>query len=327
VLRLLRDDDGTEQPLIELLAGDGTTIIGSDSKADLFQILLILQAGDFFVRVGSSAGDYEYELDLRTFDYDPFPYFEVEPNNDPITANVLPGYDFLSINVDGNVGQEGIYDGTQMDWFSFNVPEEGTVKLYLYRSDGPGEPVLELYDTDGTSPLADSNTGFLPEAISYYFPAGGGPYFLNVIASIGYYDYGITGTFTPGVGTYTEVEDNDDFTAANALPSFPFSGVTVTGNLGIEGDYDQDEDDWWSFSVGTSGTVNLDMFIDTVGADLDIELYGTDGVTLIEKSDTTSPSEHIEYVLTAAGTYYIHALVYEASDDESAYRLEGSFAP
>jgi Bacterial pre-peptidase C-terminal domain len=328
VLRLLRDDDGTEQPLIELLAGDGKTIIGSDSEGgDLFQILLILQAGDFYIRVGTSGGDYEYELDLRTYDYDPFPYYEVEPNNAPITANVLPPFDFLSINVDGNAGQEGIYDGTIADWFSFNVPAEGTVRLYLYRSDGPGEPVLELYDTSGLNPLADSSTGFLPEAISYYFPTAGGPYFLKVLSSISYFDYGLTGTFSPGIGVYTEVEDNDDFTTANTLPAFPFSGIAVTGNLGVEGDNDGDEDDWWSFTVNTSGTVNLDMFIDTVGADLDIFLIGTDGSTLLEQSDTTSPSEHIEWLLTAAGTYYIHAHVYEASDDESAYRLEGSFAP
>lgn len=325
-LRLLRDDEGPELPLIELLASDGTTIIGADSVGgDLFQITLVLQGGDFFVRVGSTSGDYEYEIDLRTFDYDPFPYYEVEPNNDPITANVLPDFDFSPVVVDGNVGQEGIYDGTTTDWFSFMAPAEGSVKLTLYRSDGPGEPVLELYDLDGATPLADSNTGYLPEAISYYFPSAGGPYYVKVIASIGYYDYGLAGTFSPGVGTYTESEDNDDFAAATALPAFPFSGGAATGNLGTEGDNDGDEEDWWSFSIGTSGTLNLDMFVDSVGGDLDIELVDTNGSTILESSTSTGPYEHIEYLLTNAGTYFIRAFVYEASDDASSYRLEGSF--
>ena len=141
---------------------------------------------------------------------------------------------------------------------------------------------------------------------------------------------------------YDELEDNDNYNSANHLegsgPAGEFrpnqiggdslTGVrqdlvelfipgreaisTLRGNLGFldangQG-YNGDDDDFFSFTLDDGGHVTLDLLFDGLnagGADLNLRLIGSDGVTVLAESLSTNSNEHLEYDFRDGGTYYI----------------------
>lgn len=324
-ITMYTDRDNPAQRL-ELIGSDGSTIIASDNVGGAFyQVRAAIQAGTYYVHVQEITGSFDYELRADLAPFDPSNYYEVEPNNNAASANPLPPFNFAAVDVTGDVGEGGLNDGSADDWFSFTVAEEGTAKFMLSRSFGVGDPYIELVDSDGTTRLANSVTGYLPESISYYFPQAGGPYYLHLACSnFTWCSYGVTGLFHPGVAGYFETEDNDTFQTANPLPAMPFSGNAVTGNLGMHGDYNQDEDDWYSFTVGAAGSLNVTVYLDSIGGDIDMTLMDTDGTSELDKSNTIGPVENIQFDLPEAGTYFIHTYIYNHNDSTS-YSMDASF--
>ncbi|MEZ5339181.1 MAG: PKD domain-containing protein [bacterium] len=143
---------------------------------------------------------------------------------------------------------------------------------------------------------------------------------------------------------YDEIEDNDNYTQANHLEGTGASGVfspnqvggdslsgvrrnygssfisgaeaisSLRGNLGFLDDngqgYNGDDDDFYSFTLDDGGHVVIDLLFDGLnagGADLNLRLIGSDGVSVLAESLSTNSNEHIEYDFRDGGTYYVRA--------------------
>jgi len=118
---------------------------------------------------------------------------------------------------------------------------------------------------------------------------------------------------------YDETENNDSAGEANDLPAFDFAGFIC--NLGVGG-YDGDSSDYFEFTVGDPGTVDLTMTLDSAMGDLELQLLDTDGTTVLDYSNTAGDVEFISYELADGGTYYLHCLAHSGNSD---YTIDGTF--
>ena len=140
-------------------------------------------------------------------------------------------------------------------------------------------------------------------------------------------EYGAFSTQTVQIDvnvTYDEVEDNDDYTTGNILPSMNFS--EWFGNLGAGGLNDGDTSDWMKIVVPSAGTWTFNLyFIDNI-CDLDMKLLDTDGTTVLKTSASTSDNETITQNFAGAGTYYLNCYVFTSGSqlDPQDYMLEVS---
>jgi PKD repeat protein len=117
---------------------------------------------------------------------------------------------------------------------------------------------------------------------------------------------------------YDEVEQNDSVLATNLLPLGNVTGFD--GNLGETG-YDGDLHDWFALPVSGAGSYEIDLDFNAATADLDLELWNSDGLFRLASSDGVTAHEHLAYTFGAAGTYFIHALRYERDPAMSDYTL------
>jgi len=111
-----------------------------------------------------------------------------EPNNTSGTASgpLVSGVP-VEANVDGN--------SDDYDYWSFTVPGPTLLNAYTIFENGFAHPYLVLYDTDGSTNLANSsmsNTTY--QRIDYYLPAAG-TYYLMVSCTFGANDYSLTANF------------------------------------------------------------------------------------------------------------------------------------
>ena len=122
---------------------------------------------------------------------------------------------------------------------------------------------------------------------------------------------GTTGEFIPSLvggdtltGIRRHVSDNF-INGAEAL-------TEIRGNLGfLDADgrgYNGDDNDYFSFTLSDGGHVTVDMLFDGLnsgGADLNLRLLDSDGLTVLAESLSTTSNEHVEYDFRDAGTYYV----------------------
>lgn len=117
-------------------------------------------------------------------------------------------------------------------------------------------------------------------------------------------------------------EHND--TAATATPLGSISGTLTQASL----DLDPFDPDWYRFSMpgaGRSGDRILVSFNHAQG-DIDIELFASDGTTLLALSDGTGNSEEISLAGRAAGTYLLRVSGY-GGESSPNYTLQLAVAP
>ena len=117
-------------------------------------------------------------------------------------------------------------------------------------------------------------------------------------------------------------EDND--TAATATDLHTISGTLSETALSIE----FDDLDWYRFTLPSAGrpgdTVSIEF--DHELGDVDLELYGSDGTTLLDFSYGIGNLEEISLAGLAAGSYYV--LVYAFGEADSPdYTLAVAVAP
>ncbi|HES57936.1 MAG TPA: hypothetical protein ENO21_00735 [Firmicutes bacterium] len=143
------------------------------------------------------------------------------------------------------------------------------------------------------------------------------------------------------VDDYDEFEDNDVYSQANHLEGSGAAGefvpsqagdqltgirrsasdnfvagaeqlTEVRGNLGFLDNngrgYNGDDDDFYSFTLADGGHVTVDLLFDGLnsgGADLNLRMLDSDGVTVLAESLSTTSNEHLEFDFGDAGTYYL----------------------
>jgi hypothetical protein len=184
-------------------------------------------------------------------------YSEAEHNDSAVQSNWLAGltqFDHQLANFKGSFGDgpgyHG-YDGDLEDWYNLYAGVTSELDLTLTYDAGTANAGFSLYDYEGDL-LAFSATGSGSESLNYTFQPGDlFPCMLHCVCSSGYTDYALNGSVTYDGSAYDEVENNDDWTQTNTLPSGEFTDYK--GNVGINGPYDADSGDYFDFtaSVGT----------------------------------------------------------------------------
>ncbi|HTY46295.1 MAG TPA: hypothetical protein VMB46_01365, partial [Methanomassiliicoccales archaeon] len=79
------------------------------------------------------------------------------------------------------------------------------------------------------------------------------------------------------------------------------------------------DDDWFKVAASPEFTLTATITFDPSLGNLDLFLYGTDGVTLLDASQTTGGVEEVVYPIIEAGNYYL--LVHGRSGDVNTYNL------
>jgi len=118
-------------------------------------------------------------------------------------------------------------------------------------------------------------------------------------------------------GAYDETEDNDKWQEANVLPEPPLTGFT--GSIGPDG-YNGDTTDYFAFTGIAGYRVTSRIDFNSADANLNLELFDTDGTTRLARSSGSGDSEYIEKVLPTSGTFYLH--VYRGSGGTADYTLD-----
>jgi hypothetical protein len=197
------------------------------------------------------------------------------------------------------------------DWFRFEVEAGRRYIIETVNLSAGCDTVMEIYESDGTTLLAyddDSGGGSASRLeglinnsrtlfirLRHYSPVGTGGYGIRIVA--------------------LPLDDHADIASAGTL--IPTDGTPTSGQIGAPGDVD-----WFQFEAQEGiayviETVCLDETCDTV-----IELYGTDGVTLIAANDDGGEGlgSMIRWSAGTPGTYYV-AVQHFCAEGTGAYQI------
>ena len=109
-------------------------------------------------------------------------------------------------------------------------------------------------------------------------------------------------------------EDNDTFGTAGALPvGGTYAGVACAN-----------DQDYFVFDVGTGDTVTVDVSFQHRFGDVDLRLYGPDGLEDASSTSTTD-DEDLQIVADSSGLY--RARVYGHNGDQNVYSLAVAVTP
>jgi hypothetical protein len=306
-----------------LYAGDTTTLLDSGGLADGDEYIVerIYGAGNVFLKLDCTAGYANYTIDVQ---FDLGIYADVEDNDSSAAPSSLGPFPFAP-NTTGEIGPAGTNDGDSDDWYSFSGAT-GLTRLKLLLDHKASVLGMDLVAPDGSTLVdsADLEQGYY--VIERLLP--GSTLFIHVTSAGDTDSYFLQCAQAP-LGLQedaTEVEHNDFSLSANSLPPFPFTTDEWIGSVGFGPDlrnYDGDRNDWSSFSIGSSGTVDFTLYLNTDDGDLDLYLY--DAVQTLISSDTSfGNTASLSVLLPGAGIYYLEV---RGAHGGSDYTLEGDFTP
>jgi hypothetical protein len=224
----------------------------------------------------ATAGLVEHKIELTSWYEEESPYH--------ITIDETPGFMLkgeLLDNVATPVPYSYIYcPALDYQFNTLGFPTDGNYELGPFP---PGSYQIYIYGAN-------------------YDPAPASPWTLNVVGSDVIQDFVLNPNYTD-VGE----PNNTWFTASGPLAS----GVPVVANINSNGD----SSDYWSFIVGAGGPVNAYITFEKGFGDPQLKLYDTDGTTELASSSLTGAGyERIDYILQAAGTYFLAVNASGAND-------------
>jgi hypothetical protein len=223
-----------------------------------------------------TAGLVEHRLEFNCWMEEESPYH--------ITIDDEPGYTL---------------SGTLLDNVATKVPYS-----YIYCPALDYQQVIYTWSVDGSYEIGPFPDGTYQIYVygANYDPAPTSPWTLNIAGADVVQDFVLNPNYTD-VG-----EPNDTWvTASGPL----MSGVPVEANVNQDGD----DFDYWSFTVGAAGMINAYIIFEKGFGDPNLTLYDTNGVTeLMDSTLSEAGYERIDYLLPAAGTYYLKVTGYGAND-------------
>ncbi len=263
---------------------------------------------------------------------------EAEPNDDSANAGSVT----LSRPVAGELTAAG-----DEDWWSvaLNAGDIIQVELFGARLDhaawdaASNVPQIQIFDTDGSTellghdPMGDWSWGVHDLDIPMFRAPATGTYFVRVSGADalevgGEYALIVTRNNISGLATETEPAqtsgDNDTFGDAQAITPGVLYGFHV-----------DNESDYYSFTITEPSFVNFELVAYRNGVanadsdyyDPELELYDTDGTTLITSNDDTYfYDSSIQYWIATPGTYFINVTECCGSGD-APYFLRYTRAP
>ncbi|MEB3885592.1 pre-peptidase C-terminal domain-containing protein [Lyngbya sp. CCY1209] len=243
-----------------------------------------LEPGTYFVAVGDSSANTNYDLQLSA-----------TPRVDTV------GNDFsaaLSLGALGSTSQtEWVGSLDTNDYYSFTLAETSTVNLGLTGMNGNGD--LYLYDSDQYWIDGSSNYDNADEAISQTLEPG--TYYVRVNSDDGTTgaDYNLTASATAIVdtagNTFETARNLGAISAAQTIPEW-------VGNL--------DDYDYYQFTISPNSSVSLNL--SGLAANADLYLYDSEQ-NLLDGSYNSDTTDDAITASLGGGTYY--ALVYQGSDN------------
>jgi hypothetical protein len=304
---------------LELYSGNGTTRISSSNGIGNTEELSLagLASGPYYARVVgyNGAGNPSYTLAISaapvTVAADRF-----EDNDTASTATDLR-------TISGTVTESTLtIEPSDVDWYKFTLGAPGRAddKLSIAFTHSLGDLDLELYASNGTTRLSNSNGVGNGEELSLNGLAAGA-YYARVAGYSGVSNssYALTVRVTPINTTGDRFENND--TAATATDLRTLTGNITENTLSLEAN----DPDWYKFTlpaVGRSGDKVSIAFTHSVG-DLDLELYASDGTTRLTTAAGVTGLEEVSLSGRAAGTYYAKVVGYNGASN-SSYSLRFS---
>ncbi len=289
---------------------NGTTqIAGYDTSVGIHEATHFnnLMPGTYYVRAFDyhSSGYGSYTISSS---YTPTAYTNDTQNNDSVqVATILP----LNVSITGHLGfySNGYTD--RNDWWKVIIPSDGKLVVNT-TSDATLDIDLFLFDVNGTTQIAGYDTSVGIHEATHFNNLMPGTYYVRAFDchSDGYGSYTISSSFTPTAYT-NDTENNDSVQVAAILP---LNGSS-TGHLGFYTNGYTDLVDWWKVTVTSSGDNLVINSTSDATLDIDLYLYGTDGITQIAGYDTSvGIHEATHYNNISTGTYYVKAYNYNGGD-------------
>jgi hypothetical protein len=200
--------------------------------------------------------------------------------------------------------------GVQSDYDFYEIylsPGEELLSVSLSFSHAAGNIDLAVYDSEGTFLTYVASTTD-NEYIDLLL-ATSGTYYLRVYGANAGNLYDLWwDDFTPPSDDAYEV--NNGYSTAYDLSLDEQDWLTEISGAGI-----QANDDWYEIYI-TPGYENLILnctFSDLAG-DINVQIYASDGTTLVAYSWSTSDNEYIDTILPSSGTYYIRVYGHNAGN-------------
>ncbi len=220
-----------------------------------------LKAGHYTLKVTRELGAGDYLLDVSST----FPgYTESEPNDKNLEANGLGP----QLERSGSVGP-GSYDNDTVDYFSIDAAEGDVASFSLAYASGSGNLSLSLVTPTGSQLYIDDFAN--PGLRAFSWGLHEGTNLLIVKAEVGHATYTLSASKSnPG---YSELEDNDKFSAAQPMPLLPVADFP--GSAGEFG-YDGDDKDYFSFSCQDGDIISATLDYDNSVSTLGLRLYDED---------------------------------------------------
>ena len=199
-----------------------------------------------------------------------------------------------------------------VDWFTLDVPEEGTITLTIC-----SEKTLTLGFAEIDVPNADNSGLTRREGMWLDHPgdtliftlnnAAAGTYYLNMPLRGGYGGYRVTYNFTP-CAIANDMAGND--TKDTAIPIE--NGATTQGRLGYDYSNSMDNQDWFKFTMPADGSASFTIYSEkTLTISLgEICVPNVEGTATIRREGMWLDKPGETLVLKkddlAAGTYYLY---------------------
>jgi len=285
------------------------------------------ETGPFYLEVQTFFGSSDYLLSGDTH----IVYDEFENNDAVANANGLSNFDSTHqlIQFDGSLGSGGSYtgnDGDSDDWYSFASGMAGvTVNLDLDYESATGNLGFSLFDSEGDL-LANAATGGGHEAISYVLqPGDKAPFYIHAAAGSGFSDYELSGSLVFDGSNYDEVEPNDDSGEANALPAFPFNNLR--GNIGYDGQYDDDGNDYYTFTAQPGDKFDFTVNLSNPASMATVEIWDAGRMADMGTAQKTGTTIHdlVTVSQDAVGPFVV--VVYDFQGEASDYTIDAVPVP
>jgi hypothetical protein len=308
---------------LELYTNIGTTTLReSTGVGNSESISLAGLAGEYYIRVigYGSATNPNYSLTLNAPISNQGDW--LESNNSRQTATDLniqfneqlqAGKTFVLMGADSE-RPLSINDAIDQDWFKFSIASAGQLGDYATISFNhtAGDLDLYLYDSATASTPIRKSEGISNIQTIDLKGLAAGNYYLQVSgykgATNSAYSLSIEAPFLEKTGDWSEANNS----SSNARDLGTIAKNYRKGNLSIHNSSDVD---WFKFSLAGKGGLNdrIGIDFDHGKGDLDIELYGNDGVSLLNSSKGVSSREEISLNTLAAGSYLLKILGYNGA--------------
>ncbi len=262
------------------------------------------QTGTHYLRVTHLLGE------TVTYDMDFFLNAVAEPPACAADRNEPNDTSLDAVALDGTISG-AVACPNDSDFYQIEVTEAGAELTVTATFDTIfGDVDLALLGSDGTTEIARATTRGGTERLARTIDTPG-TYFIRAFLGAGQnttYSLSTSSTFEPTCND--RFEPNNNAQTATPVSSGTYEGLDLC---------DTESQDWFAIAVSGSSTLNIDIFFDGQLADIDLELYSTNGTTELASSASVTDTESISEPITASGVYFIRVLHYRGSPN--AYRM------